>query len=232
MERAGRSLLGRGVGEVDSARLIERLCFLFPPVIGVGIVGVLQEAAPGVSLLRWGLLQVSAFGYTALTLGLALALFLDARRLRTQSRAVANWRPNPWINAAFALVWAPAAGVVYLHRRHKRLGTPVGWHGWWFVVALTLATTLAGAATAAVAFVLAMPTLFATAVGLTGAIALGTFPIALHQDAAYVSTRRTPWRPNPGTYLGLAFLSLSLPVIQPVLAAYYLYRRRRVLGVP
>ncbi|RQG93990.1 hypothetical protein [Natrarchaeobius chitinivorans] len=215
------------LANVEWARLLERLLYLFPPVIGVGVVGVLQEADPGVPLLESGLVLVGTFGYTLLALGLSIALFADARRVRRQGGASDHWRPSPWGNALFALLWAPVAGVFYLYRRHKRFGTRPGWSGWWLVVALSLSTTVIGFAGAVIAVVFSLPGLFLTAVGLAGAIAFGTFPIAIHQDAAYVSTYGDSWRPNPGLYLGLAFLSLSLAPLQPVLAGYYLLRRRR-----
>ncbi|WP_306054940.1 hypothetical protein [Natronococcus wangiae] len=218
--------------EIDWARVVERLLYLFPPVIGVGIVGILQEADPGVPGLRWGLVLFSSFGYTFLTLGMAVTLFLDARRIRRRPRASGHWRPNPLLNAILALLWAPVAGVVYLFRRHRRFGTPPGWSAWWLVVAISLAATLIGTVAAVIAVVFALPRLLTTAIGLASAISFGAFPVAIHQDAAYVSTKADAWRPNPGLYLGLAFLSLFVPPLQPILAGYYLLRRRRALGVP
>ncbi|MCU4741249.1 hypothetical protein [Natronoglomus mannanivorans] len=213
--------------DVDWGRVIERLCYLFPPVIGVGLVGVLQEADLGVPGLQWGLVLFGTFGYTVLTLGLTTALFLDARRVQV----VGGWHPRPWLNALFAFVLAPVAGVVYLYRRHERFGTPATRSEWWIVIAISLGTTVAGLGTAVIAYVLAMPGLVATAIGLAGTVAFGAFPIAIHQDAAYVCTRRSRWNPNPGTYLGFAFLSLFVPPLQPLLAAYYLFQRRRAVGL-
>lgn len=218
--------------DLDWARVAERLLYLFPPVIGVGLVGVLREADLGVPLLQRGLVLFGTFGYTVLTIGLAAALFLDARRVRRQPLASGEWRPSPWLNAAFALLWAPIAGVVYLFRRHRRFGTPPGWSEWWLVVAVSLATTVIGLVATVVAVVLAFPGPLLTVIGLSGAIAFGTFPIAIHQDAAYVSTRSNAWRPNPGLYLGFAFLTLFVAPLQPVLAGYYLFRRHRTLGTP
>ncbi|AGB39683.1 hypothetical protein [Natronococcus occultus] len=217
---------------LDWARVVERLLYLFPPVVGVGVVGVLREADLGVPLLQRGLVLFGTFGYTVLTLGLAGAILLDARRVRRQPRASGEWRPSPWLNAGFALLWAPLAGVVYLFRRHRRFGTPPGWGGWWLVVAVSLAATVIGLVAATIAVVLAFPGSLRTVIGVTGAIAFGTFPIAIHQDAAYVCTRSDAWRPNPGLYLGLAFLSLSIAPLQPLLAGYYLLRRRETLGTP
>nr|WP_206335483.1 hypothetical protein [Natronolimnobius sp. AArcel1] len=206
--------------------------YLFPPVIGVGIVGVLQDADPGVPGLQQGLILFGTFGYTVLTAGVTATIVLDARRVRRQPRASGNWRPRPWLNAAFALLWAPVVGVVYLARRHRQFGTPPGWSGWWLVVAVSLGTTLFGFVAAAVAIVFAIPGLFTTGVALAGTIAFGSFPIAIHQDAAYVSTESTSWNPNPGVYLGVAFVSLFVPPLQPLVASYYLVQRRRAVGTP
>ncbi|TYL39780.1 hypothetical protein CV102_05715 [Natronococcus pandeyae] len=224
--------LSSATDEIDWARVAERLLYLFPPVIGVGIVGILQDVEPGVPGLQWGLVLFSSFGYTFLSLGLAAALFLDARRVRRRPQASGHWQPNPLFNAIFALLWAPVAGVVYLFRRHRRFGTPPAWSGWWLVVAVSLAATLIGTVAAVIAVVFSLPRLLTTAVGLAGAISFGAFPVAIHQDAAYVCTRADSWRPNPGLYLGFAFLSLFVPPLQPMLAGYYLLRRRRALGVP
>lgn len=220
------------VDEFDWARLVERLCYLFPPVIGVGAVGALRAADPAVPALQRGLVLVGSVGYAALTLGIAVAVFFDARRIRRRSKAGGDWRPNPWLNAAAAAAWAPAAGVLYLTRRHRRFGTPPGRSGWWLVVALSLATTVGGALAGLAGVALAVPGLLTAGVGLAGAVAFGAFPVAIHRDAAYVCTRGESWRPNPGVYLGLAFVSLAVPPLQPVVAGYYLYRRRTAVGTP
>lgn len=220
------------VDEIDWARLIERLCYLFPPVIGVGVVGVLQESELGVPGLQLGLLLFSTFGYTFLTLGLTAALFFDARRIRRRPSAGGNWKPNPILNGLLAFVAAPVAGVVYLARRHRRFGTRPGWSGWWLVVAVSLATTLFGFVAAVIAIAFTIPGLLGAAVGLAGAIAFGSFPIAIHQDAAYVCTKNRSWRPNPGIYLGIAFVSLFVAPLQPIVAGYYLVRRRNAVGTP
>ena len=219
-----------GIGTIDWARIIERLCYLVPPVIGVGIIGIVRELDPGVPGLGYGLVLVGSFGYTVLTAGIAIALFFDARRVRRRGGASGHWKPNPWLNAVFALLWAPVAGVFYLYRRHKRFGTKPGWSEWWVVVAISLAATLIGGVAAVVAVLLVLPGLLLTAVALAGTIAFGAFPIAIHQDAAYVCTYSDSWRPNPGLYLGAAFLSLFVPPLQPIVAGYYLTKRFETIG--
>lgn len=275
--------------------LLERLLFLFPPVIGVGIIGVLREANVGVALLDRGLVLLSTTGYTLLTVGVTVVVVADAwairakaknesperrrgqnngrgqsrSRNRSQSRRRkrTGWHPNPVLYGLAALVWAPATGILYLYRRHRHYGTPAGRSEWWVVIAIALCATFVGTATATIAVVLVMPTLFATTMALIGTIAFGVFPVAIYQDAAYVCAQsqaqsdsrgsegakpelgpepepepgpgpgpaqeptRT-WTPNPSTYLGLAFCSLFLPLLQPVVAAYYLGRRRGALGTP
>ncbi len=128
-------------GELAWARLVERQLYLVPPVIGVGIVGVLQEADPGVPLLESGLVLVGTFGYSLLSAGIALSVCRRASSppARRGERALAA---EPVGNALFALLWAPVAGVFYLYRRHKRFGTRPDWSGWWLVVAASLATTV------------------------------------------------------------------------------------------
>ncbi|WP_121744319.1 hypothetical protein [Natronorubrum halophilum] len=219
------------VDEIDWTRVIERLLYLFPPIIGVGIVGVIQEVQLGIPGLQYGLLLFSSFGYSILTLGLLVSIFFDARRIRRRPWASENWEPNPWLNALATLISAPVAGVWYLIRRHKRFGTRPGWSGWWLVVAVSLGTTLFGFVAATVAILFTVPGLFGAAVALAGTIAFGSFPIAIHQDAAYVCTYGNSWRPNPGLYLGIAFLSLIVPPVQPLVAGYYLARRRKAIGV-
>ena len=219
---------------IDWGRLAERLCFLFPPAVGVGIVGVLREQDPGVPGLGLALVLIGSFGYGLLSLALAAVLFLDARRIRRSEET--RWAPRPLLTAVGAvlaapLLLAPFVGVVYLARRHRRFGTPPGWSGWWVVVAVSLATTLFGLVAAVVAVVFAIPGLLGAAVGLAGTIAFGTFPVAIHQDAAYVSAESGAWRPNPGLYLGFAFLSLFVAPVQPIVAGYYLVRRRRAVGL-
>ena len=225
---------GSAFAATDWGRLAERLCFLFPPVVGVGIVGVLQDLEPGVPGLGLALVLVGSFGYGLLSLALAAVLFLDARRIRRNPAT--RWTPRPALTAVGTLLVAPLllapfVGVVYLARRHRRFGTPPGWSGWWVVVAVSLAATLFGLVAAVVAVVFAIPGLLAAAVGLAGTIAFGSFPVAIHQDAAYVSAESGGWRPNPGLYLGLAFLSLFVGPVQPIVAGYYLARRRRAVGL-
>ncbi len=239
---------------IDWGRVIERLCFLFPPVIGVGAIGVLRDADPGVPGLAWGLFLVGTFGYTLLTIAMMIALFVDARDVRSSAdepnangsdingsdpnesdsevSSSSSWTPSPWLYAVVAVVWAPAAAVVYLTRRHRAVGTEAGWGGWWLVIALSLATTVFGTITAVIAVVFSTPGLLLAAIALTGAVAFGTFPIAIHQDAAYVSAQGGSWQPNPGLFLGIALASLFVAPIQPVLAGYYLFRRRRAMGTP
>lgn len=212
---------------IDWARLIERLCFLYPPVIGVGAVGIVEELDPGVPGLGRALVLFGTFGYTVLTVGLMVTTYVDARRLRSSK----GWHPSPVLNPVFAFFVPPLAGVVYLARRHRHYGTPGGWSGWWLVVAASTLVTLLGLAAVIVGFILAIPGLIVTAVGLGGVVAVGVFPVALHQDAAYVCASGTGWRPNPGVYLGLAFASLFVPFMLPVLGAYYLVRRQRSVGL-
>lgn len=207
--------------------LLERLCFLYPPVIGIGAIGVVGDLDPGVPGLQQALFLVASFGYTLMTLGLAIALYADIRAQREEGA----WKPNPGVYLPLAVLLAPLAGVVYLSRRHRVHGTPAGWPHWWLVVAVTLVTTLFGLFAVAIAVLYQLPALLITAAGVGGAIAIGAFPIALYQDAAYVTAQGRQWQPNPGTHLGLAFASLFFPLFQPLLASYYLLERWRTVGL-
>ena len=213
----------------DPARTAERLIYLVPPVIGVGVVGVLQDAETGLLPLQWVLIIIGTIGYAAIVFGLSFTLFVDARDLRPG----AGWSPNPWVTAAGVLVAGPFAlspfvAIGYLHRRYEHVGVTPGWSGWWTVVALSLGATLFGSVAAIVGLILSIPALALTGVALAGAIAFGSFPIAIHQDAAFVAAQGRSWQPNPATYLGLALVSLFVPPLQPLLAIYYLLRRRRL----
>lgn len=208
-------------------RLIERLCYLLPPTLGVGAVGVLREADPGIPFLASGLVVFATFGYTLLSIALAVAVLSDAREVRH----VGGWEPRPLLYGLATLLVAPAVAPLYLARRHVHFGTPPDRSVWWLLVGLSLGTTVVGIGLAAVAVVLAIPRLFGWAVGLAGTVAVGAFPVAIHRDAAYVAFQHAGWEPNPGIYLGLAYLSLFVPFLQPLLAAYYLHRRRRTVGL-
>ena len=212
----------------DWGRAAERVLFLFPPVIGVGVIGVLQELDPAVPLLGSALVLVGSFGYVALSVGLAVVLAVDARQLRGAS----DWHPRPVVLALLALLAAPAVGVYYLYRRHRSIGTPAGWSGWWLAVAVVPAVSLVGTALALAGALLAIPELVFWSLAIAGAVAVGLFPIALHQDAAYVARTGTNWRPNPATFLGLGFLGIFVGPLQLAVALYYLARRHRELDVP
>ena len=218
------------VATIDWGRVAERLSFLFPPVIGVGIVGLVQDVEPGVPGLGYTLVLIGTIGYTILTGVMVVTLAVDARAIRSQPSSRTDWRPRPLLYALGALFWAPAVAVIYLYRRHRRFPTPLGWSKWWIVVFISLLTTIGGAISAIVGIVFATPELVVTAISVTGIIAVGTFPVAIHQDAAYVAQTSDSWQPNPAGYLGLALLSLFIPPLQPLLAVYYLIRRRRAIG--
>lgn len=217
------------VGPTTWGRFVERLSVLLPPTLGVGLVGLLEEFDLGTPFLQEGLVVLGSIGYTAVTFVLAITIFLDARAVNRVD--LGSWNPNPVVYGVATVLVAPVASAFYLFRRHHHFGTRPGWDGWWLVIGLSLVTSVAGFLGAAVAVVLEMPALLATATGVAGVIAFGAFPLAVHQDAAYVCTRRRSWRPNPGAYLGLAFLSLVVPPLQPVVAAYYLQRRRKTVGL-
>ncbi|XVH32871.1 hypothetical protein ACNS7O_06720 [Haloferacaceae archaeon DSL9] len=203
---------------------LERLLFLLPPLVGVGLVGVLGET--GTPYLADGLVLFTTVGYAALTVGIPLCIVMDARDLAERSPdAVGGWRPRGWLYALAAVISAPIGGVVYLYRRHEHVATAPGGEHWWAVVAVALGAYLLGLALTIVGFVFAVPGVLRSGLGLAGAVVYGVFPIAIYEDATYVRARHEAWRPNPALYLGVAFLGLFVAVLQPVLAGYYLARR-------
>lgn len=205
---------------------LERLLFALPPLVGLGIAGVLQERSD--PTIQSGLVVFSAVGAVALRIGIPICVFLDATRLRSHA-----WGPNRWAYALVALVIsAPLVGLFYLYRRHERVGTPVARGFWWYLIVLAAIGAVGTIPLVLVALALDLPDAFVTVPATIGAIALSVFPLAVYKDAEYVragSGRR--WRPNPATYLALAFLSLAVTVLQPFVACYYLYRRHRTVGV-
>lgn len=205
-------------------RLLETLLFALPPVIGVGIVGLLQDHPD--PLVGRVILTVASVGGLAIRIGVPVCLFFDGRELQERGQ----WRANYPLYAIGALVVsAPLVGIVYLYRRHERVAVAPGWNGWWIVVAASLGGSLSGILVALIAYVLALPAAVVAIPATLGALALAAFPVGIYRDARYVRTTTAGWRPNPGLYLGLAFLSLLVPLIQPPLAAYYLLRRSAVL---
>lgn len=216
-----------GPAGVHWGRTVERLCFLLPPVVGIGVIGVIGELDPGLPGLETALVLVASIGYTVVSVALAAAMYLDARGIRRHTA----WGPSPAGNALGALVLAPAAGPVYLYRRYRHVAPPPAWDGWWLVVAVSLIATVLGALGTIAGTVLLVPGLVLSSAGIAAAIAIGTFPVAIHQDAAHVWRAEGAWSPNPGGYLGLAFLSLLVPPLQVLLAAWYLGRRNRSVGL-
>lgn len=207
-------------------RLLEVLLLSLPPVIGVGVVGLLAEY-PDPRVGRLLLALASAAG-VLIRVGVPVCVLMDARRLRRQRL----WRPRGDAYALGALVLsAPVFGLLYLYRRHDRVPVAPGWDGWWVLVAASLGGALSGVPIALLAYVLALPPLVVAVPALAGGLTLAAFPVGIYRDAVYLRNSGADWRPNPALYLALAFVSLLLTVLQPPVAAYYLYRRQGVLPV-
>lgn len=201
-------------------RLLESLLFALPPVIGVGIVGVLQNHPD--PLVGRTLVIVASAGSVLIRVGVPLSILLDGRALRRRG----EWSPNAPLYALGALlVSAPAVGLFYLYRRHERVAVSPGWEGWWVVVAGSLGGTLSGVPIALLAYVLALPPRVVAIPAVLGSLALAAFPVGIYRDAVYLRNAGSGWRPNPALYLAFAFASLLVAVLQPPVAAYYLYRR-------
>lgn len=202
--------------------LLEGLLFLLPAVFGVGIVGVLQSA-PDPRVGRTMVLLASTGGLV-IRLGVPVCLFFDARAVRERG----DWRPN---RAAYVLgallVSAPLAALVYLHRRHRNVRIEEHEGRWWLVVGAAFVGALAGIPVALVGLAFAMPGPAVALPATIGVLALGLLPPAIYRDAVYLRNQRPAgWRPNPALYLGLALAGVTLPVLQLLVAGYYLYRRQ------
>lgn len=213
-------------------RALETLLFLFPPVVGVGVVGALGES--GVPLVERGAVLFTGLAYALLSVGVPVALYLDAAHVR-QRRG--SWRPRAGLYGFASLLAAPFAvapvvALFYLYRRHRALPTPPNDDRWWLVVAASLVAAVAGILFAGVGFLLDTPSVVLAGVGLLGAVTFGVFPVAVYRDAAYVRARRGEWLPNPAFYLALAFAGLFVGLLHPLVAGYYLARRHEELGVP
>ncbi|MFC6905329.1 hypothetical protein [Halalkalicoccus tibetensis] len=201
-------------------RLLESLLFALPPVIGVGIVGVLQGHPD--PLVGRVLVAVASVGSVLIRVGVPLSILFDGRELRRRG----EWSPNAPLYALGALlVSAPAVGLLYLYRRHDRVAVSPGWNGWWVVVAASLGGALSGIPIALLAYVLALPAPVVAIPAVLGSLALAAFPVGIYRDAVYLRNSDSSWRPNPALYLALAFVSLLVALLQPPVAAYYLYRR-------
>lgn len=201
--------------------LLEGLLFLLPAVFGVGIVGVLQSA-PDPRVGR-AMVLLASTGGLVIRLGVPVCLFFDARAVREQG----DWWPN---RAAYVLgallVSAPLAALVYLHRRHRNVRIEEHEGRWWLVVGAAFVGALAGIPVALVGLAFAMPGPVVALPATIGALALGLLPPAIYRDAVYLRNQRPAgWRPDPALYLGLALAGVTLPIIQPLVAGYYLYRR-------
>ncbi|WP_331235222.1 hypothetical protein [Natronorarus salvus] len=211
----------RGVG-LAPHRVLERLLFSLPLIVGVGIAGVLAER--GDPTLDSGLLLVATAAGLCVRLGVPACLLLDARRVRAT-----GWGPRGSLYALAALLLsAPLVGLVYLHRRHRRVPIDAREGYWWVLVAGSLVVALVGSLVAVIAVAIEVPSTAVAVPALAAAVGLGVFPAAIYEDAAYVRSRAGDgWTPNPATYLALAFVGLTIAPLHPPLAFYYLARRRR-----
>ncbi|MCH7660577.1 MAG: hypothetical protein IH933_08315 [Euryarchaeota archaeon] len=201
--------------------LLETLLFALPPVIGVGIVGLLQNHPD--PLVGQLLFSVATVGGLAIRVGVPVCVLFDARGLRAKRL----WRPN---GPAYALgaffVSAPVFGLLYLYRRHERISLAPSWDGWWVLVAASLGGAISGIVVVSLTYLLSLPPAILAAPALVSGITLAAFPVGIYRDAIYVrNSSRKGWRPNPALYLALAFVSLLVTVLQPPVAAYYLLRR-------
>ena len=202
-------------------RWLERLLLVFPVVVGAGVVAVLADAP--VPAVRWTVLSGVALAALCIRLGIPVFLFLDARAL---NRSAVTWEPNRWLYAGAALfVSAPLVALVYLYRRFKHVPPATGagpWAArWWTAVALAAVLGPLAFVVGLVGTVAAVGTVLAVAT----TVAAGLLPVGIYRDASYVRAADTSWNPNPAWYLALAFLSLLVVVLQPVLAAWYLGTR-------
>jgi hypothetical protein len=207
---------------------LEGLLFLLPPLVGVGVVGVLR-AYPD-PLVGRAMVLVASVGGLCIRLGVPICLYFDAGSLQKEG----SWRPNRALYVLGALlVSAPAVALVYLYRRHRRVSVEAREGRWWIVVGAALAGMLVVVPIAALSLAIDVPGPVTTLAALVGALALGVLAPAIYRDAVYVWNRRRStrgWRPNPALYLALALVGVTLPLLAAVVAGYYLWRRRSAVG--
>ncbi len=210
---------------------LERLLFFLPVVVGAGVIGVLQRAPQ--PRLSGAAFAVAGVGTLAIRFGVPIAIWLDARRIE---RSGQPWKPNRWLySGAALLISSPLVALVYLYRRHRRVPYHRPDPRWGYLVGGSLAVGVLAIASGVVAVAVAVTVgesavpLVLTLTAVLAAIVAGVFPAAMYYDAAYVSARSRAWRPNPALYLGLALVGLFVGLLQPLVAGYYLLRRRREL---
>lgn len=94
------------------------------------------------------------------------------------------------------------------------------------LVGTVAATLVSQGGSPTAALVIAVPYLvFALAVRLV-------FPYAVFHDAAAVKAADVEWAPEPWNWALVATVGFFVPLLDTATACYYLYRRRRAVGVP
>lgn len=170
-------------------------------------------------------LGVGFLGFILLALLLAVlvpvALYLDASALNDLD---IEWEPEPVLYAILGFLFSGLATMHYLYKRHQNVVDPDTWEGWWTVVAAFLGVGLVAAVLS-----VAVPSIGAPVAGIA-AILFGLTPVALYQDATYVRSTDSDWRPNPVNYYLAAVFGWFLLLIVP-LSLYYLFRRGRSVGL-
>lgn len=166
-----------------------------------------------------GLLVMLGLGLLFLALN-PIALFLDAEAV---NEAGLEWEPSGALYALGSLFLGGLVPLHYLYKRYQHTadGTTHAWA--WYLVAQFLVV----APLAAVLAVVVHPVMLTPL-----SLSVAAFLVGIYRDPVHVRTRSDGWLPNPiNWYLGAVFSVALLGVGPLVVAAIYLYKRRKAIGL-
>lgn len=166
-----------------------------------------------------GLFAILGLGLLFLVLN-PVAIYLDAQAV---NEAGLEWEPNAPLYAIGSVFLGGLVPLHYLYKRYQHTadGTTHAWT--WYLVAQFLVIAPGAAVLMAVVHPVMLTPL---------ALSAGAFLVGIYRDAAYVRTRTDEWLPNPiNWYLGAAFSVIFFGIGPLLVCAYYLFKRRKTVGL-